>query len=365
MKENILDIFYNHIVPEASNGKIDCFMYYHICFNSLIEGSLIEGNCPEYIDAPLLEIRDKKKFNELLIEYVKLALDFYDDHYFYEEVLSGEYRTSANEICKEKVLMTLLWGNATIEDFQDPCRFLIRQKSYLENNFLTEKKDLGYSKVLSGNIVTEVLKTGKLSWESPYSFYSAVFNESDTHDLPTVRFGIEDDIVYVYSVHQEKNSRKSKKINRSLYKVNENFDSLGEANSLKDVTPSFLVALTLFILHFQQLGYKNFKIVQYLPERWIDKKIMIHKKALKSGQKTATYKENMNKLVYIQENLVQKICTTLLRLQYHYGDNITIKSFPFETDSYLTFSCGTLSYSNNELFQELSVLHRSDEKKLH
>lgn len=73
----------------------------------------------------------------------------------------------------------------------------------------------------------------------------------------------------------------------------------------------------------------------------------------------------MNKLVYIQENLVQKICTTLLRLQYHYGDNITIKSFPFETDSYLTFSCETLSYSNNELFQELSVLHRSDEKKLH
>lgn len=33
MEEDILDIFYNHIIPEASHGKIDCFMYYHICFN--------------------------------------------------------------------------------------------------------------------------------------------------------------------------------------------------------------------------------------------------------------------------------------------------------------------------------------------
>ncbi len=365
MEEDILDIFYNHIIPEASNGKIDCFMYYHICFNSLIEGNLIEGNSPDYIDAPLLEIRDKEVFNGLLKEYVKLALDFYDDSYFYDEVLSGEYRTDENKICKEKVLMTLIWSNATVEDFQDPYSFLIRQKSYLENNFLTEEKDIGYSTILDGHIFTNVSKTGKLSWESPYAFHSCITNESDAHDLPAIRFGVEDDVVYIYSVHQEKNSRKSKKINRNLYKVNENFNPLGETNSLKDVTPSFLVALTLFILHFQKLGYKNYKIVQYLPERWIDKKIMIHKKALSSGQKTATYNENMDKLIHVQENLVQKFCTTLLRLKYHYGDSITIRSFPFEADSYLTFSCNNLCYSNNNLFQELSLLYKDDEMKLH
>lgn len=36
--KNIQDIFYNSIVPEASKGSIDCFMYYHICFNTKVEG---------------------------------------------------------------------------------------------------------------------------------------------------------------------------------------------------------------------------------------------------------------------------------------------------------------------------------------
>lgn len=356
MKNDIIDIFYNSIIPEASNGSIDCFMYYHICFNSLIEGKLIEGSSPSYIDVPLLEIRNKNEFNDLLVDYVQLALDFYDDHYFFDEVLSGEYRTNKNKLCKEKVLMTLLWSNATIEDFQEPCRFLRRQKAYLENNFLTEEKNIGFSKVLGGEIFTNVSKTRKLSWESPYAFHSSIVNESEVHDLPTIRFGVEDNVVFIYCIHQEKNNRKSKKINRNLYKVNENFNSLEGEGKLKDVTPSFLIALTLFILHFQNLGYTNFKIVQYLPERWIDKKIMIHKKDIKSGHKASTYNENMETLIRVQENLVQKFCTTLLRLQYHYGNSVIIKSFPFEIDSYLSFTSNDLSCSNNVLFQELSTL---------
>ena len=34
---NILDIFYNHIVEEASNGRVDCFVYYNILFETYIE----------------------------------------------------------------------------------------------------------------------------------------------------------------------------------------------------------------------------------------------------------------------------------------------------------------------------------------
>lgn len=364
--EDILDIFYNSIIPEASNGSIDCFMYYHICFNTSIEGELIKGNNPYYIDAPVLEIRDKKAFNDLLTEYVELALDFYDDSYFYDEVLSGEYRTDENKLCKEKVLMTLLWSNATVEDFQNPCSFLIRQKNYLEKDILTDTENVGYSEILGGNIVTKVAKTRKISWESPFAFRSAITNGEDAYDLPAVRFGIQDDVIYIYSIHQGKNTRRSKKINRTLYKVNENFNSHGENDSLKDITPAFLVALDLFILHFQKLGYEKFKIVSYLPERWIDKKIMIHKKAMKLEQKSKSYDDLTKKLMSIQDNLTQKFCTTLLRLQYHYGDGISIDSYPFETDSYLTFSCNDLSYSDNSLFQELSSLYADiNEKKLH
>lgn len=327
---------------------------------------MIEGNTPYYIDAPLLEIRNKKEFDELLTDYVKFALDFYDDHYFYDEVLSGEYRTEENKLCKEKVLMTLLWSNATVEDFQDPCRFLRRQKTYLENDYLTETEDKGYSEILGGHILTKVAKTRKISWESPYAFRSSITNDDDAYDLPAVRFGIENDEIYIYSIHQSKNARKSKKINRTLYKVNENFNSHGENDILKDITPAFLVALNLFILHFQKLGYSKFKIVPYLPERWIDKKMMIHKKAMKSEQKSKTYDDNISQLMRVQDNLTQKFCTTLIRLKYHYGDNITIDSYPFELDSYLTFSCNDLSNTNNSLFQELYFLNGDiNEIKLH
>lgn len=198
--KNIQDIFYNSIVPEASKGSIDCFMYYHICFNTKVEGEIIGAHNPLYDDVPLLEINNKEEFDELLYEYIKVALDFYSDDFFFDEVLSGEYRTEENKLCKEKVLMTLLWGNATIEDFEDPCRFLRRQKAYLEKDFLKEKECIGYSRVLDSNIFTSVTKTNQLSLESPYAFHSEIANDIEIFDLPIVRFGVVNDIVYIYSI---------------------------------------------------------------------------------------------------------------------------------------------------------------------
>lgn len=63
---DILDIFYNSIIPEASAGSVNCFMYYNICFNTIIEGHTIKKNNPPFIDPPILEIKDKSSFDELL-----------------------------------------------------------------------------------------------------------------------------------------------------------------------------------------------------------------------------------------------------------------------------------------------------------
>ncbi len=125
------------------------------------------------------------------------------------------------------------------------------------------------------------------------------------------------------------------------------------------------MALQLFILHFNNLGYSKFKIIPYLPERWIDKKIMIYKKARKEKNKVQTYNEYTEQLLRIQENLTQKFCNTLLRLKYHLGESITIDSLPFELDSGLSFSYNNLDFSNNNLFQELySIYENSNEIKL-
>ena len=82
---NILDIFYNNIVPEATSGRIDCLSYFNIAFSTKIW----EEN-KEYVAIledddlmiPTLHIKDKDLFDKLLIQYVDVAMKFYDSWNF-------------------------------------------------------------------------------------------------------------------------------------------------------------------------------------------------------------------------------------------------------------------------------------------
>ena len=75
---NILDIFYNQIVPEAAIGHIECYFRYNMPFNTLMEGNLLKANEVDNTLIPTLTIKNKDIFDSLLIEYVKNALQFYD-----------------------------------------------------------------------------------------------------------------------------------------------------------------------------------------------------------------------------------------------------------------------------------------------
>lgn len=102
-------------------------------------------------------------------------------------------------------------------------------------------------------------------------------------------------------------------------------------------------------------------MITYLPERWIDKITMI---SLKNKNEISSYNEKAQELHRIQENITQKLCNTLLHLKYHFDDSIIINSFPFEVDSYLSFSSDNLTCDNNTLFQELSFMKKETNKKL-
>lgn len=80
---------------------------------------------------PTLIIKDKQEFNYLLEKYVKMALMFYDNECFVEEVRCSNYFDNEQGISKEKVIMTLLWSNASYEDFNDPCTFLKKRIFFL------------------------------------------------------------------------------------------------------------------------------------------------------------------------------------------------------------------------------------------
>ena len=68
---NILDIFYNNIVKEATTGRINCFIYYNIAFSINIyndkkyECQIENSN----LLIPTLMIKNKEKFDSLSIGY--------------------------------------------------------------------------------------------------------------------------------------------------------------------------------------------------------------------------------------------------------------------------------------------------------
>lgn len=99
----ILDIFYNHIIKEAVKGRINCFLYFNMPFSTFIvetnELYKCEFKNSKELLIPTLMIKNQELFNKLLIEYTNLALEFYEDYNFPEEILNDNMY-EPNKICK-------------------------------------------------------------------------------------------------------------------------------------------------------------------------------------------------------------------------------------------------------------------------
>lgn len=363
---HILDIFYNHIIHEASNGRIDCLNYYNIIFSTKI----IEEN-KEYVAKyehddiiiPTLIIKDKRKFDELLIEYVNKAMTFYDNNNFDSELDNYTYDNNEKRICKEKVILSLLFANATTEDFNDPCNFLRKRIDFIDND-IRNNDDLGYSDILKGNVSIKI-KDDLIYNETPYQMIIKV-TSSDNQEFvfPSIKFGISDDYVYIYAIQnkEQENTIFNKKINRILYKVGEGFDENKENNdeNLKDVTSSFLVSLNMFIAYLYSQGYSKIIVPSYLIERWNAKCISNYLKIKLRNKNIDEALELFDKQEYIQYNLTNKLIRTFLRLGCHFN-NIDVVSFPYEADSCLHININDriMNCNNKLLFETYQLASNS------
>ena len=149
-KNNIRDLFYKCIVPEAAMGKIKSFFYYSVAFGTKIKQLNLE--CKSKINisdvlTPTLVINDKDEFDHLLVEYVTKAAKFYGDSNFHKDVLNNSLFDKKDMICKEKDIIIHLFANATYEDFSIPIDFLKKRISFLDN-FEYKKINIGYSSIL-------------------------------------------------------------------------------------------------------------------------------------------------------------------------------------------------------------------------
>ena len=91
-----------------------------------------------------------------------------------------------------KIYLTLIWANATYEDFANPCVFIARRRDFYKNKLLD-------SRVLEYASNVEVLENSKIivndelqdiRQETPYLFSVSIKKDEDYFTLPHISYGI-------------------------------------------------------------------------------------------------------------------------------------------------------------------------------
>lgn len=355
---NILNIFYDEIVKEASCGQIQSYFTYNIIFSTNIEDKenfLVDVNYNGTL-IPTLYIKDKQEFDKLLIEYVDNASVFYPSEEFSDLDVGDDF-----EHQKIKTILALLFSNATYEDFNDPCAFLRKRINFM-NNSMVEDKDVGYSQVLKSSLKFSI-KKDRIFNETPYQFsLSAIDDDNLEYDFPSIKFGINNGKAYIYAIQNDrKNLKESKKVNRALYKIGEGFDSksdnaeIYDEGNLNDVTASFLVVLNAFLGYLSKIGIREIEVPSILVERWNAKEIVQDKKLDNGYISLDEYHNKSKEHVEIQNNLTEKLLRTVLRLGSHYP-YFKVLSMPMEIDSSLHVDVSNFSNCNNRLLNEVREL---------
>lgn len=358
----MIDIFYNEIILEALNGRINCDDYYNIIFNTIVEDVSYISNLenPNLI-IPTLKISNKSLFDKLLTEYVKKALEFYTVDSFNEEIQD-------NDKMIIKTIMTLLWSNATFDDFNNPIEFLNKRISFFDRKI---KSKIIESKILKSNILAKSVKSSIYS-ETPYMFTLTLTDNEEKFNLPNIYYGIENDRVFIYSIQNVKQDQSmySKIINRLLYKVNQGIDLEEEEKydigNIKDVTPSFIYALNIFISILKKEGIKKIEVPSIMIERWNAKEICIDLKTKKlpdSPRKKEMIEELKLEHERIQKNMTEKLLRTFLRLKYHHSGIVITNNLEYN-DS-LNLELSNDDKCNNILLDEIENSEtRCDNEKI-
>ena len=368
---NDINIFYDEIINEASTGRVDCFFMMNLLFSTYLkeDNKTIEAKKDDngrYL-IPTLIIKNKERFNKLLIDYLNLAKSKYDLTKYYEALDFSEIKNHEQVI--NKIVLTTLWANATYDDFSESEEFIKRQIAFLKDDTFSKYNEptiIGYSEMLGGYVEIENIFEPILN-ETPTSLKISLIEPetNERYTFPLVRYGIEDDKCYIYAVQKnkkfdEENSFK-KKVNRRLFKIGENFDAKNDTyenykqGNLKDVSASFVVASNIALGLLSSEGINDIVIPSILIERWNAKETNILVRSEREKNSEEYIDTNKDEHDQIQSNLTEKLLRTFLRIVSH-NKTFEVSSYPFDIDSSLHIKTSPELDCNNSLLNETFLI---------
>lgn len=253
---------------------------------------------------PVLKITNKKTLIEKIEDYLSVAREFY--------LFEKEHWDLSDEGYEKKLIFDL-FVNASASDFENFMQFVDLRKELVNRHFSKSPRFLGNY----GNLeVIGKIEKSMSNLESPYKFeIKMTNNEGDQYVLPKIHFGIDDSKnIHIFAIQNKKELEKTplfKKLDRHFRAVNKNVDPEDE---IANVSPSSLVALTIFASYFESFGMDNLIFHSYMPLRY------------QSHKNTADLKTNNIELATqeadrIEFNTTNKLLNCASRFAFHFPNS--------------------------------------------
>ena len=240
MKTMIIQVF-NELKEEARLGevKLQDDRIIRILFNIVDNFKM---------DMPNFYIKDQNNFYNILNEYVCKALNFYN------------LENTKDNI---KVILSFLFINITNYEMYDLELYVKKYINFMDDKILSNKSDNKNTNL--GKLLYSVEKQS-IQQETPYCFKSKFVKDNEEYALPRISFGIKNNICYIYAV-QNKDRKKCDDSNFIIDVKNKLRTINSGISKYRNVTPSFVVALSLFISFLKENGIYKIKVETPLPIR--------------------------------------------------------------------------------------------------
>lgn len=351
-KDEILRIFYDQVLKEASLGTIFIDDWkYRMCFSSNIKSAQTDIK---------IMIHDKECFDSLLVLYANQMLNLLKSDPFYhryDNICFLDFHNEWNNEFTMKAILTFLWANASFDDFLEPEVFLKRRISFIENKEgLALLNSDGYLFSLSSKKLGLLSFYGNFEKNSPvaetlYSFAPYLITESgERYDFPRIYYGIHESTCFIGGI-QKKFSEKTKfqkDMDRFFYGVDHDV-----SNELKNIPPNLLIDFVLFFEVLKQNQIADVVFQSFYPLR----------NQIKEHQIEKLHKLTEEEYTRILNHVVNREFLAFIRLNYHFGNGVEILSYPTEIDNSIHVKIQKEEYVHPNLLTDLSDAFASEYEK--
>lgn len=240
----MIDAIFNEVIEEARKGVVnlvdgDDILPIRIRFN-FVEDTVSN-------EMPNIYIKDKNKFKQVLFEYVNIVLEFYS--------LQVDYNTIKRIIAYSFVNIS----PDEMDSFED---YLLKYIGFYKSKFVN----------ISGSVNTSIgtinygISKQSLKQETPYCFKSYISENDSIYSLPRISFGLNNGVCEIYAI-QNKDIKMNVDDSYAI-KVHKTFATINKGVSkYRNVTPSFVITLILFVSLLKENGIEKIKLITPLPIR--------------------------------------------------------------------------------------------------